>query len=91
MAYRVLADHARVLTVALSDGGRPQNTGRGYVLRRILRRAVRYAAEVLNAKPGFFASLVDVVVETLKDTFPEVSSNVLMVSEYKVQLFSLLF
>ncbi|TPP57566.1 Alanine--tRNA ligase cytoplasmic [Fasciola gigantica] len=81
MAYRVLADHARVLTIALSDGGRPQNTGRGYVLRRILRRAVRYSVEVLNAKPGFFASLIDVVVDTLKDTFPEVNSNVVMVKQ----------
>ncbi|CAL8073181.1 unnamed protein product [Calicophoron daubneyi] len=74
MAYRVLADHARVLTIALSDGGRAQNTGRGYVLRRILRRAVRYA-EVLGAKPGFFASLVDVVVATLKDAFPEIAKD----------------
>ncbi|XP_050437288.1 alanine--tRNA ligase, cytoplasmic-like [Adelges cooleyi] len=72
MAYRVLADHARTLTIALSDGGRPDNTGRGYVLRRILRRAVRYATEKLNAKPGFFASLVQVVVDILGDTFPEV-------------------
>ncbi|KAF5399050.1 Alanyl tRNA synthetase cytoplasmic [Paragonimus heterotremus] len=75
MAYRVLADHARVLTIALSDGGRAQNTGRGYVLRRILRRAVRYAIEVLGAKPGFFATLVDVVVESLRDAFPEVAHD----------------
>ena len=65
MAYRVVSDHIRTLTIALSDGGRPDNTGRGYVLRRILRRGVRYAAEKLNAKPGFFASLVPVVVEVL--------------------------
>nr|CAD7407363.1 unnamed protein product [Timema poppensis] len=71
MAYRVLADHARTLTIALADGGRPDNTGRGYVLRRILRRAVRYATEKLNAKPGFFAKLVKTVVELLGDTFPE--------------------
>jgi alanyl-tRNA synthetase len=44
-----------------------------YVLRRILRRAVRYATEKLNAKPGFFATLVNTVVEILGDTFPEVS------------------
>jgi len=71
MAYRVLADHARTLTVAICDGGMPDNVGRGYVLRRILRRAVRYGVEKLNAKPGFFASLVPVVNETLKDEFPE--------------------
>jgi alanyl-tRNA synthetase len=75
MAYRVLADHARTLTIALSDGGRPDNVGRGYVLRRILRRAVRYASEKLNAKPGFFATLVKTVVELLGDTFPEVTKD----------------
>ncbi|PSN35457.1 Alanine--tRNA ligase [Blattella germanica] len=75
MAYRVLADHARTLTIALSDGGHPDNTGRGYVLRRILRRAVRYATEKLNAKPGFFATLVHTVVDLLGDTFPEVKKD----------------
>lgn len=75
MAYRVLADHARTLTIALSDGGHPDNTGRGYVLRRILRRAVRYASEKLNAKPGFFASLVHTVVEILGDIFPEIKKD----------------
>lgn len=75
MAFRVLADHARTLTIALSDGGRPDNTGRGYVLRRILRRAVRYATEKLNGKPGFFATLVNVVIDLLGDTFPEVTKD----------------
>ncbi|ENN77299.1 hypothetical protein YQE_06125, partial [Dendroctonus ponderosae] len=75
MAYRVLADHARTLTIALADGGNPDNTGRGYVLRRILRRAVRYATEKLNAKPGFFSTLVNTVVEILGDTFPEVKKD----------------
>ncbi|XP_044268789.1 alanine--tRNA ligase, cytoplasmic [Tribolium madens] len=75
MAYRVLADHARTITIALSDGGNPDNTGRGYVLRRILRRAVRYATEKLNAKPGFFSTLVNTVVEILGDTFPEVCKD----------------
>ena len=65
MAYRVVADHARTLAIALSDGGRPDSTGRGYVIRRICRRAVRYAKEKLGAKPGFFASLIPVVVESL--------------------------
>ncbi|KRT80774.1 tRNA synthetase [Oryctes borbonicus] len=75
MAYRVLADHARTLTIALSDGGTPDNTGRGYVLRRILRRAVRYATEKLHANPRFFASLVYTVVDILGDTFPEVRKD----------------
>ncbi|XP_034950592.1 alanine--tRNA ligase, cytoplasmic isoform X2 [Chelonus insularis] len=75
MAYRVLADHARTITIALADGGMPDNTGRGYVLRRILRRAVRYATEKLNAKPGFFGSLVNVVVDILGDVFPELKKD----------------
>lgn len=75
MAYRVLADHARTLTIALSDGGYPDSTGRGYVLRRILRRAVRYATEKLNAKPGFFSTLVHTVVELLGNAFPEVRKD----------------
>jgi len=75
MAYRVLADHIRTLSVAIADGGRPDNVGRGYVLRRILRRAVRYATESFNSKPGFFASLVDVVVETLGSAFPSLKKD----------------
>jgi alanyl-tRNA synthetase len=74
MAYRVVADHARTLTVALSDGGRPDNVGRGYVLRRILRRAVRYI-EKLGGKPGAFASLVPVVVDSLGDVFSELNKD----------------
>ncbi|NXW10974.1 SYAC protein, partial [Fregetta grallaria] len=81
MAYRVLADHARTITLALSDGGRPDNTGRGYVLRRILRRAVRYSHEKLNAPKGFFATLVDVVVQSLGDAFPELKKDPDMVKD----------
>ncbi|KAE8609169.1 hypothetical protein XENTR_v10011731 [Xenopus tropicalis] len=81
MAYRVLADHARTITVALADGGRPDNTGRGYVLRRILRRAVRYAHEKLNASKGFFATLVDVVVQSLGNAFPELKKDPDMVKD----------
>lgn len=75
MAYRVVADHLRTLTVALSDGGMPDNTGRGYVLRRILRRAVRYASEKLGMRPGALGSLVGVVVELLQKPFPEVARD----------------
>ncbi|OZC07121.1 alanine--tRNA ligase [Onchocerca flexuosa] len=75
MAYRVVADHIRTLSIALSDGGRPDNTGRGYVLRRILRRAVRYANEKLLAPPGFLSSLVPTVVNLLGKTFPELHKD----------------
>ncbi|XP_046842185.1 alanine--tRNA ligase, cytoplasmic-like isoform X2 [Xenia sp. Carnegie-2017] len=75
MTYRVIADHIRTLTVAIADGGRPDNTGRGYVLRRILRRAVRFSSEKLHAPPGFLGSLVSVVLETLGEAFPEITKN----------------
>ncbi|CAH3042742.1 unnamed protein product [Pocillopora meandrina] len=75
MAYRVVADHVRTLTMAITDGGKPDNTGRGYVLRRILRRCVRFGTEKLNMPPGFIASLVSVAVDTLGDFFPEVKKD----------------
>jgi alanyl-tRNA synthetase len=75
MAYRVIADHIRTLTFAITDGAVPSNDGRGYVLRRILRRAVRYGQELLLAKPGFFTALVPIVVNSFADAFPELSSK----------------
>jgi len=65
-AYRVVADHVRTLTFALSDGGVPNNVGRGYVLRRVLRRGARYARKKLGVNIGsFFSSLVPMVVEQM--------------------------
>ncbi|TEB18755.1 hypothetical protein C9890_0329 [Perkinsus sp. BL_2016] len=75
MAYRVIADHIRTLTFSITDGGVPSNEGRGYVLRRILRRAIRYAHEKLHAPIGAFASLVDCVVENFSSAFPEIARN----------------
>jgi alanyl-tRNA synthetase len=70
-AYRVVADHVRTLTFALSDGGVPNNVGRGYVLRRILRRGARYARKKLGVNIGsFFSSLVPVVIENMVSIAP---------------------
>ncbi|HHN77419.1 MAG TPA: alanine--tRNA ligase [Phycisphaerales bacterium] len=74
-AYRVIADHVRTLTFALTDGAVPGNEGRGYVLRRILRRAVRFGRQRLGAKTGFFSRLVPVVVEHMGEAFPELTRD----------------
>ncbi|XP_008570868.1 PREDICTED: alanine--tRNA ligase, mitochondrial [Galeopterus variegatus] len=75
MAYRVVADHIRTLSICISDGVSPGMSGAPLVLRQILRRAVRFSTEVLQAPPGFLGSLVPVVVETLGDTYPELQKN----------------
>eukprot|EP00775_Hariotina_reticulata_P008612 gene8612-8793_t len=71
MAYRVVADHIRTLSFSIADGARPGSDGRDYVLRRVLRRAVRYGREVLGGQEGFFAQLVDVAVKTFGEAYPE--------------------
>jgi alanyl-tRNA synthetase len=71
IAFRVVADHIRALSFAIADGIIPSNEGRGYVLRRILRRAVRYGRSLGFHEPFFF-KLVGVVAKTMGDVFPEV-------------------
>ncbi|KAI3917671.1 hypothetical protein MKW98_021433 [Papaver atlanticum] len=75
MAYRVVADHIRTLCFAIADGSRIGNVGREYVLRRILRRGVRYGREVLKCKEGFFNGLVEVVVELMGNVYPELKQD----------------
>ena len=74
MAFRVIADHIRALSFAIADGIIPSNESRGYVLRRILRRAVRYGRSLDFHEPFFF-KLVDVVAKTLGDVFPEIPAK----------------
>jgi len=74
IAFRVIADHIRTLSFAIADGIIPSNEGRGYVLRRVLRRAIRYG-RTLGFQEPFFFQLVDVVARTMGDVFPEVRSK----------------
>ena len=80
-AYRVIADHIRTLSVSIADGALPSNEGRGYVLRRILRRAVRYGRQMLGADEGFFAALVPGAIASLSEAFPELPAQQQLVQE----------
>ncbi|MFN2477507.1 MAG: alanine--tRNA ligase-related protein, partial [Chthoniobacterales bacterium] len=71
IAFRVIADHIRTLSFAIADGIQPSNEGRGYVLRRILRRAVRYG-RTLGFHEPFFYKVVEIVIRTVGGVFPEV-------------------
>ncbi|SIQ23700.1 alanyl-tRNA synthetase [Peribacillus simplex] len=74
VAFKVIADHIRTVAFAVGDGALPSNEGRGYVLRRLLRRAVRYAKQI-NINRPFMFELVTVVGEIMKDFYPEVLNN----------------
>ncbi|HUA37328.1 MAG TPA: alanine--tRNA ligase [Candidatus Sulfopaludibacter sp.] len=74
IAFRVIADHIRALGFAIADGIQPGNEGRGYVLRRILRRAVRYGRS-LDFQGPFFHKLVAVLADTMGEVFPEIRAR----------------
>jgi alanyl-tRNA synthetase len=74
VAFKVIADHIRTVAFAIGDGALPSNEGRGYVLRRLLRRAVRYAKQI-NINRPFMFELVPVVGEIMKDFYPQVSDK----------------
>ncbi|XP_068088779.1 alanine--tRNA ligase, mitochondrial [Hyperolius riggenbachi] len=75
MAYRVVADHIRTLCVSIADGVYPGMTSAELVLRRILRRAVRFSSDILRAPPGFLSTLVPTVVGILGETYPELQKE----------------
>jgi alanyl-tRNA synthetase len=80
-AYRAIADHIRTLSFAIADGAIPNNEGRGYVLRRILRRATRYGQQILKAPPGFFQQLIPSVIDTFGEAYPELVENKATITE----------
>lgn len=74
VSIRVIADHIRAITFLISDGVLPSNEGRGYVLRRILRRAARHGT-LLGAKEAFLFKIVDAVVEKMSPVYPEIKEK----------------
>jgi len=75
IAMRVIADHVRAVSFSIADGQLPSNTGAGYVIRRILRRAIRYGFTFLNTKEPFIYKLVPVLSEQMGISFPELKSQ----------------
>ena len=71
IALRVIADHLRAISFSIADGQLPSNTGAGYVIRRILRRAIRYAYQTLDLKEPFMGSLVPILIQEMAQAYPE--------------------
>ena len=80
VAFKVIADHIRTVTFAIADGALPSNEGRGYILRRLLRRAVRFA-KILGLNSSFMYKLVDIVAEIMIDYYPNVKESVNFVKD----------
>lgn len=75
IALRVIADHVRAIAFSIADGQLPSNTGAGYVIRRILRRAVRYGYQTLNLKEPFLCELSSTLAEVMGGAFPELNTQ----------------
>ena len=75
VAIRVIADHVRAVAFSIADGQLPSNTGAGYVIRRILRRAIRYGFTFLNTKEPFMFKLVETLSQQMSDAFPELKTQ----------------
>lgn len=80
VAFRVIADHIRAISFTIADGQLPSNTGAGYVIRRILRRAVRYYYSYLDYKQPLLNQLIPQLAEQFKDVFPELHQQVDLVT-----------
>ena len=74
VSYQVICDHIRMLSFAIADGVLPSNEGRGYVIRRVLRRGSRFAMN-LDSKEPILYKLVQSVVSTMSDTYPELKDK----------------
>lgn len=81
IAMRVIADHIRTISFSIADGQLPSNTGAGYVIRRILRRAIRYGYQSLNIKEPFMYHLVPTLAHQLGHQFPELNSQKILIEK----------
>jgi len=81
VAMRVIADHLRAVSFSIADGQLPSNTGAGYVIRRILRRSVRYGFTFLGVQEPFMCHLVDILVQNMGQQFPELSLQIELIKK----------
>ena len=81
IAMRVIADHIRTISFSIADGQLPGNTGAGYVIRRILRRAIRYGYQTLNLKEPFMFRIVPTLAHQMGDAFPELNTQKLLIEK----------
>jgi alanyl-tRNA synthetase len=81
IAMRVIADHIRTISFSISDGQLPGNTGAGYVIRRILRRAIRYGYQTLNLKEPFMFRIVPTLANQMGDAFPELKTQKILIEK----------